>query len=64
KGDATNADGTQSWYGDLTYGVRAEGSWFIRSGYYSLTTIAGVFFAHYGYGHAASDCSSRVVAKS
>ncbi|MEG1495135.1 MAG: hypothetical protein RR406_02380, partial [Bacilli bacterium] len=63
KGDATNADGTQNWYGDYSYFVDADHPWFLRSSGCGNTTSAGVFYASNFYGSASSNYSSRVSAK-
>ncbi|MEG2283544.1 MAG: hypothetical protein RSB99_02825, partial [Bacilli bacterium] len=59
KGDATNADGTQSWYNDNFYFVDDGSPWFLRGGNYYNTTGAGVFYAYSDGGYAG--VAARVV---
>ena len=54
---------TKNWYNDIADFVIALSPWFMRGGYYSYGTNAGVFYfnSNYGGGNSSSDYSSRLV---
>ena len=65
-GDATGEMGpfpdlSSSWYGDCAYFIEANNPWMYRSGTYSNTTIAGLFFYHGFTGDVLGDTSFRIV---
>ena len=57
-GDATYE--TSGWHGDAAYFVRSSNPFFLRGGYYSNGTNAGVFYFDYSGGYANSNCSFRM----
>ncbi|MEG1987452.1 MAG: hypothetical protein RR047_03195, partial [Bacilli bacterium] len=63
KGDATNADGTQSWYNDTSGFVLASHPWFVRGGNYNNAADVGVFYTYNGNGVTYNGLSARMVAK-
>ncbi len=63
-GDATYEvykGSNKAWNDDYSDFVYSSYPFFIRGGYYSYGTDAGVFYAHYIYGGSYSDYSFRVV---
>jgi len=64
KGDATNADGTNGWYGDYAYFVSSGTPWFMRGGYYSRSSDSGPFYFSYNSGNADSSNGVRVCLES
>ena len=52
---------TSGWYGDYASFVSTSSPWFLRGGYYSNTSSAGVFFFGSHYGDSGSNSSFRVV---
>ncbi len=61
-GDATKE--TQGWNGDYAYFVNSSEPWFLRGGYYSDGSYAGVFYFNDYSGDAYSYNSFRVVLSS
>ena len=65
-GDATGEMGPitsyhSSWYQDAASFVFSSASWFVRGGYCSDTSNAGVFYFHHNTGAAYGDFGSRMV---
>ena len=65
-GDATwetssNYTGSTSWCGDYSYFPYTSDLFFLRGGYYSATSIAGVFNFSCSNGGANSNCTFRLV---
>ncbi len=61
-GDATGevvVSSTTAWNNDYAYFVYSSRPWFLRGGYYSNGSLAGVFFFNYYYGNANSLASAR-----
>ena len=54
-------NGSRGWYSDSPYLVSSGYPWFIRGGYYSSGSLAGVFYSNCDNGNARSDDSSRLV---
>ena len=52
---------TKNWYSDDASFVSSSYPWFIRGGYSSFNTSAGVFYFNYGSGNSSSSYSSRLV---
>ena len=52
---------TKNWYSDDASFVSSSHPWFIRGGYSSFNTSAGVFYFHYNNGNSSGDSSSRLV---
>ena len=52
---------TSSWYGDYGYFVTATGPWFVRGGYWSHGSIAGVFTFSTHPGGGSVGYSFRVI---
>jgi prepilin-type N-terminal cleavage/methylation domain-containing protein len=61
KGDATNADGTQGWYGDSQGFVHHNSAWFIRGNYYHWTNSNGIFAFGSTQGNYSNNTSYRIV---
>ena len=58
---ATFGSNTGGWYSDYAYFPSSSYSWFLRGGFYSNGTHAGVFNFNKGVGGGASDSSARAV---
>ena len=58
---ATFGSNTGGWYSDYAYFLSSSYSWFLRGGFYSNGTHAGVFNFNKGVGGGASDSSARAV---
>ncbi len=58
-GDATGE--TQGWNGDYAVFAYSTAPWFIRGGYYSNSTVAGIFFFSRGNADVSYNGSFRVV---
>ena len=54
-------DEVAGWYGDWSNMVATTTPWFQRSGFYSNTTIAGVFSFSRWHGEVANTLSFRIV---
>ena len=50
---------TTAWNNDYAYFVYSSYPWFLRGGYYSNGSLAGVFFFNYYYGNSNSLASAR-----
>ena len=59
KGHALNE--IAGWYGDVSDMANANNPWVIRGGYWYNGDRAGVFYFSFGYGHANSTSSFRIV---
>ena len=58
---ATFGSNTGGWYSDYAYFPSSSYSWFLRGGFYSNGTHAGVFNFNKGVGGGGSDSSARAV---
>ncbi len=61
KGDATNTEGTNGFYGDYQTFVSSSYPWFLRGGDYIHGVVAGVFGFYNGYGGSHASVGSRLV---
>jgi hypothetical protein len=61
KGDATDADGTNGWYGDGAQFINSGAPWFFRSANWTHGTTAGAFYHAVFSGVADSWASFRIV---
>ena len=52
---------TAGWYNDYPWFVSASNPWFFRGGYWSDTTLAGVFYSVNTGGNASGSSASRAV---